>query len=230
MSLVWLITKQWKHLEDIISKLLMDIIKEVCVDNIRHAINAVKLGADRIEFCSKLDEDGLTPKTEDLISIKKIVQCPIRVMVRPHSRTFVYSEQDLKEMKKTINICKQHNFDGVVFGCLNANMELDIKKIKYLTELSKPLKVIIHKAIDLTSSPLNSLKELIEIKQINGVLSSGGKETAEHGLNNLKKMIAISPAEFEIISAGKITNENLEYLHEKIQGKFYHGKKIVGKL
>ena len=230
MSLVWPITKQWKHLEDIISKLLMDIIKEVCVDNIRDAINAVKLGADRIEFCSKLDKDGLTPKTEDLISIKKIVQCPIRVMVRPHSSSFVYSEQDLKEMKKTINLCKQHDFDGVVFGCLNANMELDIKKIKYLTELSKPLKVIIHKAIDLTSSPLNSLKQLIEIKQVNGVLSSGGADTAEHGLDNLKKMLAISPPDFEIISAGKITNKNIDLLHEKIQGKFYHGKKIVGKL
>ena len=36
--------------------------------------------------------------------------------------------------------------------------------------------------------------------------------------------------DFEIISAGKITNKNLDYLHEKIQGKFYHGKKIVGKL
>ncbi len=208
----------------------MDIIKEVCVDNITDAINAVKFGADRIEFCSKLDEDGLTPRIEDLISIKKIVSCPIRVMVRPHSKSFIYSEQDLDEMKKTINLCKEHSFDGVVFGCLDKNMELDIKKIKYLTDLSKPLNVIIHKAIDLTSSPLNSLKQLLEIKQINGVLSSGGTDTAEHGLDNLKKMIAISPPDFEIISAGKITSENLHYLHEKIQGKFYHGKKIVGKL
>ena len=208
----------------------MDIIKEVCVDNITDAINAVKFGADRIEFCSKLDEDGLTPRTEDLISIKKIVSCPIRVMVRPHSKSFIYSEQDLNEMKKTINLCKEHSFDGVVFGCLDKNMELDIKKIKYLTDLSKPLNVIIHKAIDLTSSPLNSLKQLLEIKQVNGVLSSGGANTAEHGLDNLKKMIAISPPDFEIISAGKITNKNIDHLHEKIQGKFYHGKKIVGKL
>ncbi len=208
----------------------MDIIKEVCVDNITDAINAVKFGADRIEFCSKLDEDGLTPKTEDLISIKKILSCPIRVMVRPHSMSFIYSEQDFDEMKKTINLCKEHSFDGVVFGCLDKNMELDIKKIKYLTDLSKPLNVIIHKAIDLTSSPLNSLKQLLEIKQVNGVLSSGGADTAEHGLDNLKKMIAISPPDFEIISAGKITNKNIDHLHEKIQGKFYHGKKIVGKL
>ncbi len=208
----------------------MDIIKEVCVDNITNAISAVKLGADRVEFCSKLDEDGLSPRIEDLISIKKIVSCPIRVMVRPHSKSFIYSEQDLNEMKKTINLCKEHSFDGVVFGCLDKNMELDIKKIKYLTDLSKPLNVIIHKAIDLTASPLNSLKQLLEIKQINGVLSSGGADTAEHGLDNLKKMIAISPPDFEIISAGKITNKNIDHLHEKIQGKFYHGKKIVGKL
>ena len=230
MILVLPITKQWKHLDDIISKILMDIIKEVCVDNITNAISAVKLGADRVEFCSKLDEDGLSPRIEDLISIKKIVSCPIRVMVRPHSKSFIYSEQDLDEMKKTINLCKEHSFDGVVFGCLDKNMELDIKKIKYLTDLSKPLNVIIHKAIDLTSSPLNSLKQLLEIKQVNGVLSSGGADTAEHGLDNLKKMIAISPPDFEIISAGKITNKNIDLLHEKIQGKFYHGKKIVGKL
>jgi len=99
-----------------------------------------------------------------------------------------------------------------------------------LSELSKPLKVIIHKAIDLTSSPLNSLKKLIEIKQINGVLSSGGADSAEHGLDNLKKMIAISPPEFEIISAGKITDQNINFLHEKIQGQYYHGRKIVGEL
>ena len=108
-------------------------------------------------------------------------------------------------------------------------MELDIKKIKYLTDLSKPLKVIIHKAIDLTPSTLNSLKQLIEIKQINGFFHPGGRD-AEHGINNLKKMIDISPNGFEMISAGKITKKNLEYLHKKIKGKYYHGKKIVGKL
>ena len=71
MILVWQITKQWKHLEDIISKLLMDIIKEVCVDNITDAINAVKLGADRIEFCSKL-EDILTVLEFNLFSLSRL--------------------------------------------------------------------------------------------------------------------------------------------------------------
>ena len=208
----------------------MTVVKEACVDNIQDAINAFKKGADRIEFCSNLDEDGLTPSNYDLISLKKSISIPVRVMVRPHSNSFNYNEDDLIQMKETIELCKNQKFDGVVFGCLNDDNELDLNKIKYLADFAKPLNVIIHKAIDLTSSPLNSLKKLLEIDNVNGVLSSGGFETAELGTEVLKKMINISPNEFEIISAGKITNQNFKILHEKIDGKFYHGRKIVGEL
>ena len=208
----------------------MTVVKEACVDNIQDAINAFKKGADRIEFCSNLDEDGLTPSNYDLISLKKSISIPVRVMVRPHSNSFNYNEDDLIQMKETIEFCKNQKFDGVVFGCLDDDNELDLNKIKYLADFAKPLNVIIHKAIDLTSSPLNSLKKLLDINNVNGVLSSGGFETAELGTEVLKKMINISPNEFEIISAGKITNQNFKILHEKIDGKFYHGRKIVGEL
>ena len=208
----------------------MTVVKEACVDNIQDAINAFKKGADRIEFCSHLDEDGLTPSNYDLISLKKSISIPVRVMVRPHSNSFNYNDDDLIQMKETIEFCKNQKFDGVVFGCLDEDNELDLNKIKFLADFAKPLNVIIHKAIDLTSSPLNSLKKLLEIDNVNGVLSSGGFETAELGTEVLKKMINISPNEFEIISAGKITNQNFKILHEKIDGKFYHGRKIVGEL
>ena len=208
----------------------MTIVKEACVDNIQDAINAFKKGADRIEFCSNLNEDGLTPSNHDLLSLKKNISIPVRVMVRPHSNSFNYNEDDLINMRETIEFCKNQKFDGVVFGCLDDDNELDLNKIKYLADFAKPIKVIIHKAIDLTSSPVNSLMKLHEIDNVNGVLSSGGCETAELGTEVLKKMINISPNNFEIISAGKITNQNFKILHEKIDGKFYHGRKIVGEL
>lgn len=208
----------------------MDIIKEACVDNIDDAINAFKLGANRLEYCSSLDEDGLTPSNEELASIKKLVSIPIRVMVRPHSKSFNYSESDLLEMKNTIEFCKIENFDGVVFGCLKRNGQLDIDLISSLANYSKPLKVIIHKAIDLTKSPITSLKELIELNTVNGVLSSGGAATAELGIKKLKKMVDIAPQNFEIIVAGKVTNSNIGKIHKKICSGFYHGKKIVGDL
>ena len=208
----------------------MDILKEACVDNAEDAINAFKRGANRLEYCSKLDEDGLTPSKEELILIKKLVSIPIRVMVRPHSKSFNYGESDILEMKSTIEFCKSQNFDGVVFGCLNTNFELDIDLISKLANYSKPLNVIIHKAIDFTKSPLESLKDLIELKTVNGVLSSGGAATAELGIETLKNMVDIAPQNFEIIVAGKITNKNIDEIHKKICSGFYHGKKIVGEL
>jgi len=206
------------------------IIKEVCVDNLDDAISAFHMGADRIELCSNLFEDGLSPSLKVLKKSKLKIPIPIRVMIRPHSKTFNYNNEDLIEMKKTIEFCKKENFDGVVYGCLNNSSELDLKKIDYLAKFSKPLNVIIHKAIDLTASPLESLKKILKLDDVDGVLSSGGESSALKGSEILKKMIDISHNGFEMISAGKITKENLESLHRKINGRYYHGRKIVGEL
>ena len=65
----------------------MKIIKEVCVDNLDDAVKAFNKGADRIEFCSNLNEDGLTPDYNDLKELKSLVSIPVRVMIRPHSKS-----------------------------------------------------------------------------------------------------------------------------------------------
>ena len=231
MNLVWLITRLWKLLDDIIfKKNCLKITKEVCVDNLDNAVKAFNKGANRIEFCSNLNEDGLTPNFNDLKEIKSLVSIPIRVMIRPHSKSFEYNDNDIAKMTGSIQFCKKENFDGVVLGCLNEHNELDIEKINYLAQIAKPLNVIVHKAIDLTNSPIESLKNLFELNIINGVLTSGGCQTAELGMSILKNMVDISPKDFEIISAGKITDQNINFLHEKIQGQYYHGRKIVGEL
>ena len=49
----------------------MDIIKEACVEGYQEAIQAKKLGADRIELCSSLNEDGLTPDRKTITSVFK---------------------------------------------------------------------------------------------------------------------------------------------------------------
>ena len=99
-----------------------------------------------------------------------------------------------------------------------------------MVEKAKPLKVIFHKAIDITSDPLESLKNLIKNSNIDGVLTSGGFKKAEDGVKLLKKMLDICPINFELIIAGKITSENINKINQKLSAKFYHGKKIVGVL
>ena len=209
---------------------MQDFCKEVCVDNVKDAMRAVDLGANRIEYCSKLNEEGLTPNVEDEKYLVKNINIPIRFMIRPHSKSFNYSETDISVMLSDISTFKKIDIDGIVIGCLNKDDEIDLKKINLLIEKARPLKVIFHKAIDITSDPLKSLKNLIKYSNINGVLTSGGFKKAEDGVKLLKKMLDICPINFELIIAGKITSENINKINQKLSAKFYHGKKIVGVL
>ena len=209
---------------------MQEFCKEVCVDNIKDAMRAVDLGANRIEYCSKLNEEGLTPNIEDVKYLLKNINIPLRIMIRPHSKSFNYSETDISIMLRDISTFKKVDIDGIVIGCLNKDDEIDLKKINLLIEKARPLKVIFHKAIDITSDPLKSLKNLIKYSNINGVLTSGGFKKAEDGIKLLKKMLDICPINFELIIAGKITSENINKINQKLSAKFYHGKKIVGVL
>ena len=71
------------------------------------------------------------------------------------------------------------------------------------------------------------MKTLATIPEITGILTSGGMPTAEEGSDVLKKLVVEFGDRFEIISAGKITPLNVESLHEKIAGTWYHGRRIV---
>ena len=209
---------------------MQEFCKEVCVDNIKDAMRAVDLGANRIEYCSKLNEEGLTPDIEDVKYLLKNINIPLRIMIRPHSKSFNYSETDISIMLRDISTFKKIDIDGIVIGCLNKEDEIDLKKINLLIEKARPLKVIFHKAIDITSDPLKSLKNLIKYSSIDGVLTSAGFKKAEDGVKLLKKMLDICPINFELIIAGKITSENINKINQKLSAKFYHGKKIVGVL
>ena len=130
-------------------------------------------------------------------------------------------------MIEDINFCKNLGLDGVVLGCLDQNANFDMIQINKLSKAAKPLNVIIHKAIDSTSSVIDSLSLISSNRNINGVLTSGGERFAINAVEILKKMLDLVPDSFEIISAGGITYENFDKLHSQIEGKYYHGKKII---
>ena len=205
----------------------MQIIKEVCVDSLDDAINAEKNGANRIELCGRLDLDGLTPSKDLIKSAFSILKIPIRVMIRPKHPSFVYSDDEISTMIDDIKFCKNLGLDGVVFGCLDEEYNFEMKQINRLSEVAKPLNVIIHKAIDSTSSVFESLSLISKNSNINGVLTSGGERFAINAVETLKKMLVLVPDRFEIIMAGGITFQNFDKLNDIVNGKFYHGKKII---
>jgi len=206
------------------------ICLEACVENLEEAILAEKKGANRLELCSRLDLDGLTPNFNLTKKVIEKISIPIKVMIRERVGNFVYSENEILAMQNQIEIFKSIGVLGVVFGALNLNNEVDVQVTNRLAKHAFPMEVTFHKAIDQTSNILSELQNIISIPGVSSVLTSGGKINAESGYKIIKEMIHIADNKINIIAAGSITNKNLQYLHKKIGAMDYHGRKIVGEL
>lgn len=218
------------HLFKIKENPMKNLLKEACVGNLKEAINAEKQGADRLELCAELHLGGTTPSEELILQAKQQLHIPLRIMIRPRGGDFVYTEEELQEMRASIEFCKSAGVEAVVFGILDKENQLDLPRISELARLAQPLKVVIHKAIDLTPDPLEAAKQLCRIEEIDTILTSGGQPTAFEGREVLQRMIDSCGEKLEIMPGGKVSHSNLKELHGLLGAKAYHGKLIVGDL
>lgn len=202
------------------------MIKEACVGSIKEAINAKINGANRIELCDNLSEGGTTASYGTIKICKDILDIPIACMIRPRGGDFVYTNEEILSMIEDIKICKKLGVESVVFGVLNKDNTLNIDAMKMLCEISKPLKIVFHKAIDEISNPLDVIDILYSLG-VNRILTSGKENTALEGKDLINKLIKKCDSKMKIVVAGKVTKDNLSELTKIINSDEFHGKKIV---
>ena len=186
----------------------MKCIKEACVETFEDAINAEKNGADRIELCSNLNLDGLTPSKSLVTRLLNTLKIPLKVMIRPRDGDFCYNSNEIRQMRD--NICYFGNLGvfGVVFGVLNKNNLIDVQTVNFLAESASGLNCTFHKAIDETDDIISQLKILIKYSKISSILSSGCSKSALSGSAVLQNMIKYTKSDISIICAGSITHKN----------------------
>jgi copper homeostasis protein len=206
------------------------MIKEACVETFEEAVLAEKLGANRIELCSDLANDGLTPSFELMQKTCSTLKIPVMAMIRPRAGNFVYSEEEIHRMKSEIDLAKKAGAAGVVFGLLTPGIKIDKKNTQILSEYAKPLPVTFHKAIDKLENPVEGVSVLKKINGIKRILTSGGKPTALEGKETIRKMIEVAGKQLTILVAGKVLDSNVEEIQELTGAKEFHGRKIVGEL
>ena len=202
-------------------------IKEACVESTDQAVNAERNGADRIELCRNLDQDGLTPELDVIKNTMESVTIPVKVMIRPRPGNFIYSHNEIKTMEQDIDLCKKLNVPEVVIGILTGSGNIDTIITKRLASQAFAMAITFHKAIDQTQDILYELDQLSGIQEISSILTSGGKKTAIKGQNMLRKMIDQYGKRFTIIAAGSVTHENFDEIHGLINAQEYHGKNLI---
>tara|TARA_B100001769_G_C21888669_1_gene480229 strand:- start:111 stop:773 length:663 start_codon:yes stop_codon:yes gene_type:complete len=186
---------------------------EFCISTFEGALAAEKWKADRIELCSDLEKDGLTPTLSLIKSCTEIFNGETHVMIRPHNNGFIYTEQEVEQMINQIKMAKKANAFGVVFGILNQQNKIDITANQILIKEAKKLnlKCTFHRAFDFCKEPIKSLEEIITL-QFDWLLTSGQQNTAIEGIDFIKKMIKISNQRINILAGSGVDATNAKSL------------------
>jgi copper homeostasis protein len=161
---------------------------EVIAETVCDAIAAEAGGADRIELVAALSEGGLTPSLGVAERVLQAVAIPVHVMIRPHSRSFVYDLNELLAMRRDIEALREAGAQGFVLGPLNIEGLIDKNALRLLLEVSGEAPVTFHRAFDELPNLEAGLAELTEFKSVNRVLTSGGKPDVKKALREVKRL------------------------------------------
>jgi copper homeostasis protein len=193
------------------------VLLEVIATTVEDARDAVRLGADRIELVTAIGEGGLTPSAGLMeAAAAAAAAVPVNVMIRPHSRSFVYDEGDLAAMERDIEFARRAGAAGVVFGALTPGGEVDGYATKRLLAASAGLDVTFHRAFDEAEDLFRALSALSAYPSISRVLTSGGVEPAPRAIPRIRGLVdAAARTHLRILAGHGLTPEGLsEFVRE----------------
>lgn len=183
------------------------VLVEVAVDSLAGARAAAEAGAARVELCAALLEGGLTPSAGLIEQTRAALAIGLHVMIRPRGADFCYAADELAVMARDIEIAKAAGADGVVFGVLTPEGEVDAAATAALTAQARPMRVTFHRAFDMARDARRSLESLVELG-VERVLTSGLDSSALEGLPALAELVAQAGDRIIVMPGGGITERN----------------------
>ena len=182
---------------------------EVCANSVESCLAAQTGGANRVELCAGIPEGGTTPSYGEIAMARKVLDTArLHVIIRPRGGDFLYSPLETKIMLEDIEITRHLGVDGVVFGCLTANGDIDTVAMKELMEASHGLSVTFHRAFDVCRNPDEALEQIIELG-CERILTSGQQPTAEQGIPLLKKLHRQAAGRITLLAGCGVNEKNI---------------------
>ena len=144
-----------------------------------------------MELCAGIPEGGTTPSYGMIRNARKSINIALNVIIRPRGGDFLYSDSEIEEMLYDIRVAKELGADGLVFGCLNPEGNVDIPVMQRLMEAAGDTPVTFHRAFDHTSDPLKALEDIIGLGCAR-ILTSGCRPTALEGASLLSQLVEVA--------------------------------------
>nr|WP_315244042.1 copper homeostasis protein CutC [uncultured Flavobacterium sp.] len=199
---------------------------EIACFNYESALIAQNNKADRIELCENMHLGGTTPNYVLVVKVREKLSIKMHVIIRPRGGDFVYSDEEIVEMKQDIKQFKKLGVDGFVFGILNEDGSINKKKNQELVNLAHPLSCTFHRAFDVVKNVEQSLEDVIDCG-FKTILTSGQQINVEEGIFNLEKIQKLANYRIEIMPGGGLRSSNIKLLQDKLEPTFYHSSAIT---
>jgi copper homeostasis protein len=194
---------------------------EVCAANIQSAISAQQGGAKRIELCDNLYEGGTTPGYGTIKLVLEKLAIPVNVMIRPRGSDFCYDDLEFEIMKEDIKMCKHLGANGVVFGVLLPDGNVDVERTKELVGLARPLSVTFHRAFDVTRDPYRAFEDIIRCG-FDRLLTAGQQNKAPEGADLIASLVKKAGNRIVVMPGSGLNEHNIHEFRNKTGATEFH--------
>ncbi len=192
---------------------------EVIVLNKEDSIAAQVAGADRLELVSNMAVGGLSPEVDVVKSVVESVTIPVNVMVRFKAEDFVYNDREMKQLVDYIEVIKQLGINGVVFGSLDAEGNVNREQLQTIINHCDGLDITYHRAIDQDQEKYLANFNIID-GHVTNVLTSGGIEKSIE--QNIKLIDSVSDHRVNVLVGGGVNAANYRLLFEELNLVDFH--------
>jgi copper homeostasis protein len=168
------------------------MLLEVIATTVEDARRAEAGGADRIELITGILEGGVTPSFGLVERVVKAVSIPVNVMVRPHSQSFCYTQDDLLVMREDVRVIREIGAAGIVIGMLTPERQLDLHGLEMMLAEADGLDVTFHRAFDEAADLMEAARLLLRYPQVRRILTSGGQKSAIDGAERIAELVRLT--------------------------------------
>ncbi len=200
----------------------MEFKIEICANSVESAVNAQAAGADRVELCAGIPEGGTTPSFGTILHARDLLtKTELNVIIRPRGGDFLYSSLELDIMFDDIRAAREAGADGVVFGCLDEEGNVNMEVMKILIAEAGDMNITFHRAFDMCRNPRRALEDIIDLG-IDHVLTSGAQATAVQGIPLLKSLVDQADGRIIIMPGCGINAGNIRRIAEETGAREFH--------
>ncbi|MDR3269501.1 MAG: copper homeostasis protein CutC [Tannerella sp.] len=200
----------------------MGRIIEICANSVQSCIEAEAGGAKRVELCAGIPEGGTTPSYGEIRTARLFTSTlDIHVIIRPRGGDFLYTPVEIRSMLYDIEMAKQLGVQGVVFGCLTKDGDMDAALMKQLAEAAAPLSITCHRAFDVCRAPFTALEQLIDIG-CRRVLTSGQQPDAVQGIPFIAELVRRAAGRIIIMPGCGVREDNIARIEAETKATEFH--------